>query len=401
MKSLRDALDGHRNSLGLVRLVLASAVIFDHAFPLGGWGTAPFLAMTKGQQSLGGLAVLGFLGISGYLVTKSAMGADVLQFMWRRFLRIFPGFWGALLVGAFIVGPALWLAAGHNIVEYFGFGSQSPWGYVYNNVTLVIGQYGIQNLLAGTTPFGLAGNGGPINGSIWTLTYEWLCYLMIAGLLVAGVIARAKILIPAIAAFFFIMRVVNEVVPNGAGQIIPFFNDPWRLNFGFIFFIGAAIAAYSHRVPFDHRLGVISGLGSLALLRLGGFDEVGYVLFAYFVLYLAAALPRQVQWIGQKNDYSYGVYLYGWISQQVLAYLGVYRWGYVPFVLLSLMMAGGCAWLSWHLIEKQALKLKSWGPGRGIPYWTDGIRARFRPRPQVEAAPAATDATPAPGLASE
>jgi peptidoglycan/LPS O-acetylase OafA/YrhL len=136
-------------------------------------------------------------------------------------------------------------------------------------------------------------------------------------------------------------------------------------------------------------------------LRLGGFDEVGYVLFAYFVLYLAAALPRQVQWIGQKNDYSYGVYLYGWISQQVLAYLGVYRWGYVPFVLLSLVMAGGCAWLSWHLIEKQALKLKSWGPGRGIPYWWDGIRARVRRSPDVEAAPASTDATPAPGLSSE
>ncbi|GMA94243.1 hypothetical protein GCM10025881_10670 [Pseudolysinimonas kribbensis] len=51
--SLREALNGHRNSLGIIRLVLAAFVILDHAFPLGGWGEAPFLAMTRQQQSLG------------------------------------------------------------------------------------------------------------------------------------------------------------------------------------------------------------------------------------------------------------------------------------------------------------------------------------------------------------
>lgn len=380
MKSLRDALNGHQNSLGLVRLLMASAVIFDHAFPLGGWGTAPFLAMTKNQQSLGGLAVLGFLAISGYLVTKSAMNADVLQFMWRRFLRIYPGYWLVLLVGAFIVGPAIWLATGHPFGDYFSFGDQSPWGYLYNNFTLTIGQYQIRDIYVETTPFGLAGQGGPINGSIWTLTYEWLCYLLLAGLLVIGVISKAKIVIPMVAAFFFIARVASEVVPGGAGMLLPFFNDPWRLNFGFIFFIGATLAVYSHLIPFDHRFGVVAGLGSLVLLRYGGFNTVGYLLFAYFVLYLAAALPQRVQWIGQKNDYSYGVYLYGWVMQQVLAFLGVHRWGYVPFALLSLLAAFGCAWVSWHLVEKQALKLKDWGPGRGIRHWWGRLTARLRPR---------------------
>ena len=383
MKSLRDALNGHQNSLGLVRLLMASAVIFDHAFPLGGWGTAPFLAMTKNQQSLGGLAVLGFLAISGYLVTKSAMNADVLQFMWRRFLRIFPGYWLVLLVGAFLVGPAIWLATGHPLGDYFSFGDQSPWGYLYNNFTLTIGQYQIKDIYTTTTPFGLAGQGGPINGSIWTLTYEWLCYLMLAGLLVVGVISKAKIVIPLVAGFFFIARVANEVVPNGAAMILPFFSDPWRLNFGFIFFLGATIAIYSHVIPFDHRFGIVAGLGSLALLRVGGFNTVGYVLFAYFVLYLAAALPQQVQWIGKKNDYSYGVYLYGWVVQQILAFLGVWRWGYLPFAVLSLIGAFGFAWLSWHLVEKQALKLKDWGPGRGLRYWWDRLTARFRtPEPE-------------------
>ena len=75
-RSLSDALAGHRNSLGVIRLVLASAVIFSHAFPLGGWSTDdPMKTLTKGQESIGGFAVLGFFAISGYLIAKSGMKA--------------------------------------------------------------------------------------------------------------------------------------------------------------------------------------------------------------------------------------------------------------------------------------------------------------------------------------
>ena len=384
MKSLRDALNGHQNSLGLVRLIMAAAVIFDHAFPLGGWGTAPFLKHTLNQQSLGGLAVLGFLGISGYLVTKSAMGGDVLQFMWRRFLRIFPAFWLALLFGAFLLGPALWLAYGRPLGSYLGVGPGSPISYLYSNWTLWIGQFQIWDLLATTTPFGIAGYGGPINGSIWTLAYEWTCYLLLALLLAMGILSRAKIVVPLTAAFFFLMQLLNLVSPGAAAAVVPFFADTWRLNFGLIFFIGATIAMYSHLVPFDHRLGIFSGVVSLVLLRVGGFNTVGYVLFAYFVLYVAVALPRQFHWIGTKNDYSYGVYLYGWVAQQILAYLGLNRLGYVPFVGLSLIGAFGFAWVSWHVVEKSALKLKSWGPGRGIRYWLSTASRRLR-RPAIDA----------------
>ena len=91
-----------------------------------------------------------------------------------------------------------------------------------------------------------------------------------------------------------------------------------------------------------------------------------------------------MQWIGQKNDYSYGVYLYGWVMQQVLAFLGVASLGYWPFAILSLIAAFGCAWVSWHLVEKQALRLKSWGPGRGIQHWWDRISTRFARRPAAE-----------------
>ena len=50
-------------------------------------------------------------------------------------------------------------------------------------------------------------------------------------------------------------------------------------------------------------------------------------------------------------------------------YLGWYKWGYVPWVAATIVVSAGCAWLSWHLVEKRALALKDWGPGRGIRHW--------------------------------
>jgi peptidoglycan/LPS O-acetylase OafA/YrhL len=370
--SLQEALGGHRNALGLLRLLFAAAVIVDHAFPLGGWGTAPFLRYTSNQQSLGGLAVVGFFAISGYLIARSGMTSDVLQFMWRRFLRIFPGFWLVLLVGAFLVGPAIWVAEGNDLGDYFTLAPGGPVAYLYSNWTLTIGQWGIHDIYLETTPYW----GGAINGSIWTLVYEWGCYLVIAVLVGFGVLKKAKIVVPLIAAFFFVAQVAALLLEPGAlAPLFPTFGDPWRINFGLVFFIGATVAMYADRIPFDDRLGVLSGIAAVGLLRVGGFNTVGYVAFTYFVLYLAARLPRALQRVGAKNDYSYGVYLYGWVVQQVLSFLGVNGWGYVPYVAIALVTAFGLAWLSWHGVEKQTLKLKNWGPGRGLRYWGDRARS--------------------------
>jgi peptidoglycan/LPS O-acetylase OafA/YrhL len=369
--SMREALNGHRNSLGIIRLVLASAVIFDHAFPLGGWGTAPFMALTRDQQSLGGVAVLGFFAISGYLVTKSGLTNDALQFIWRRFLRIYPGFWVVLLFGSLIVGPSVYLVEGRGLGDYFSMDAGGPLTYLTANATLQIGQYGINDVFAGN-PFG-----GPINGSIWTLVYEWLCYLVVAGLVLFGVLAKAKMTVPIMTGFLAVFQLLNIVLPGALAAMVPLLGDPWRVNFAFVFFIGACIALYSDRVPYSVPLGVFAILFSLATLRVGGFNTMGFIAFAYAVLFLAAWLPARLHRFGAVNDYSYGVYLYGWVVQQYLAYLGVNEWGYVPYVLLSLVGAFALAWSSWHVVEKQAMKLKDRGPGRGLAYWEEKGRRRM------------------------
>ena len=378
--SIAEALKGTDNALGLVRLVLAVVVIFDHAFPLGGFGHDPFFDLTRGQASLGSLAVGGFFAISGYLIAKSGMSGDVVQFMWRRTLRIFPAYWLVLLVTAFIIGPLIWLADGNAFGDYFIWGGNGPVHYFTANWTLNIGTYGIHDLLTETTPYGREIGGSAFNGSIWTLIYEWHCYLGVAVLVAFGVLRNARILVPVIAGFLLILQIVVYLDFAALGSIFPALADQYTISLGLTFAVGAVIAVYSRQIPFDNLLGALSLVLLVVTLRWGGFSTVGTIAGAYFVLYLAARLPQATHWIGKKNDYSYGVYIYGFLVQQVTAYLGWYKLGYVPYVLIAIVLSLGCAWLSWHLVEKRAMALKNWGPGRGWRYWWDRVRARLAPK---------------------
>ena len=379
-RSLGEALQGHRNSLGLLRLILAAVVIFDHAYPLGGFGTDPFWKLTHQQASLGSIAVAGFFVISGYLIAKSGMSADVLQFFWRRVMRIFPAYWGVLLFTALILAPIIWLIMGRSLGTYFTLAGNGPVHYFTANWSLNIGTYGIYDIFGTTTPYGRSLDGASVfNGSIWTLIYEFTCYVLIGILLAFGILTRAKPIVPILTGFVFIIQIVYLVEPSTVATIIPFFADQFRLNLMLTFLLGSSLAVYSKSIPFDDRLGVLSGLVMLLTLRYGGFTVVGLAAGAYFIMYLGARLGGPLRKVGAKNDYSYGVYVYGFLVQQTLAYFGVYRLGYVPFTLIALVISLGFAWLSWHGIEKRAMALKDWGPGKGWRHWWDRLRsARFR-----------------------
>jgi peptidoglycan/LPS O-acetylase OafA/YrhL len=393
--SLSAALAGHRNSLGVLRLVLASLVIFSHAVPLGGWGTDPSLGWSRGQESIGGFAVVGFFAISGYLIAKSGASADVVQFFWRRVLRIFPAFWLVLIVAIVIVGPIAWVLEGHSLATYLSVGPGGPLAYFTSNWDLTIRQWGIHDIFA-ETPYGREVGGSVFNGSLWTLVHEWWCYVLIGVLVLFGVLTRARIIVAGITAFFFILTVATIAVPGAAGSVIAELGDPFRLKLGLVFMIGATLAMYSREIISDDRLGIFAIVIVIVTLRFGGWNIVGTAAFAYALLWLASRLPKAFQWIGAKNDYSYGVYVYGFLVQQMTASLGWYRMGYVPWVIATLVVTAGCAWLSWHLVEKRALWLKDWGPGRGVRYWYEWSKARVtRPRRVRETAPAAS---PAPEL---
>ena len=386
-RTVAAGLRGHDNSFGVLRLFLASSVIFSHAFYLGGWREDPTLGLTRGQETIGGWAVVGFFVISGYLITKSGASADIVQFLWRRVLRIFPAFWVALAVGALLVGPIVWLNMGRSLGEYMSTAPGGPVGYVTANWKLAIHQWGVHDIFIATTPYGEATGASVFNGSLWTLEYEWRAYMIIAVLVLLGVLRRAPWLILACLAIFYSAALGAAFAPSIFPRVSVEFSDRFFVNLTLAFLLGATLAVFGPRVVLDGRLALAAGALVVVTLAVRGWVLVGYPAFAYLLIYTAARLPAGWRKIGAKNDYSYGMYVYGFLVQQFTAYWGWHKWGYVPWVADTLLVTAGCAVVSWHLVEKPALRLKAWCPGVGIRRIASEIQSRLllwrRPPPDA------------------
>ncbi|MFF2632591.1 acyltransferase family protein [Microbacterium sp. NPDC058021] len=361
--SIRGRLNGRENSLGALRLAFAAAVIFSHAFPLGGRAGDPTSQWWNGQAHIGGVAVFGFLGISGYVVTKSAARLSPGRFAWHRVLRLYPAFWVALIVGAFAISPIVWGLSGRDMGAFWAE-PNGPLSYVTRNAALWVQQWDIHDLFA-PQPLGVSPSvswlAGAVNGSLWTLAYELMCYILIGALAAWGVLRRARYMIPVIAGVFGLMQIATRIRPGAATVYVPLLDDS-MITLGWVFMLGATAAVYSASIPLRSRYALPAAAIAIATLWLGGFHVIGIPAFVYATLWAGAALPRLFHHIGAKNDYSYGLYLYGWPVAQVLGFAGLQEKMWL-YILLTLAGAGLMAWLSWHGVEKQAMRLKDvqWG----------------------------------------
>lgn len=398
--TLAEGLRGTDNAFGVIRLVLATLVIFSHAFYLGGPDDDPSHGWTKGQETIGGFAVVGFFAVSGYLITKSGTRNDIVQFLWRRCLRIFPAFWGALLVGAAIVGPLVWVQMGRSVSTYFVRTPGGPFDYLQANWKLTMYQWGIHDIFAASTPWGTKTGISVFNGSLWTLAYEWRAYLVIAVLVLVGALRKAPVTVLITLGVLWTMAVVDAFHIANYAAVWPGFQDKFYVTLTLAFMIGSAAAAYAHRIVLDGRAAIVAGVAVVVTLAFGGWVIIGYAALTYVLMFAAARLPGSARRIGQRNDYSYGMYVYGFLVQQLTASWGWNAWGYWPWVAATVVITGACAFLSWHVLEKRALALKDWGPGRGIPFWRERASralAGVRPSRRQEPAEGSTTAMSSDG----
>jgi peptidoglycan/LPS O-acetylase OafA/YrhL len=77
---------------------------------------------------------------------------------------------------------------------------------------------------------------------------------------------------------------------------------------------------------------------------------------AYAVVTSGALLKVERLWL--RNDVSYGVYIYAWPVQQLLAMAGLAWLSPFPFFLAATAVTVPLAVVSWVLVEKRALALK-------------------------------------------
>jgi len=345
-KTLGTALHPKYNSLNFLRLVLATTVLVSHARVIGGFGGEGVLHGT----TFGTVAVYGFFGISGYLIAGSAERNGAGRYLWQRCLRILPGFWMALIVTAFGLAWLGWLDQ-HHAGSYLALSRNSPFGFVTHNWFLDMHQS-----LIGMIAW---------NGSLWTLFYEFLCYLLLLGLARIGVLRRRAVLL-AIAGGLWVVQAIITITP-GQDRTFNVFHNWWVMNLvklAAIFLVGAAIYMWRDRVPDSGWFALGCTVLFAATLMLPGHlpayyfraSDLGAPLIAYPLLWLGAYLPFQR--IGAVNDYSYGIYIYAYPVTVLLSIWGANKLGYVPFALFGIAATAPLAAASWWMIEKRAMSLR-------------------------------------------
>lgn len=330
--------DPRLNALNALRLALALSVIVWHSFPLSG-NTVGFEPL---RQLLEESGVDGFFAISGFLIFGSwRRNPDWFRFIVARVLRIFPAFWVCLVATSFAIAPVATCIATQD--SYFKVVSTDNVTYVLRNAALRIFQPDI-----GGTPVDVPFPGS-WNGSLWTLWWEFLCYLLVLSLgLVGAYRFRGTVPILVLGSIGLVVVIqywgISNLYLENAGR------------FGVMFAAGMMIEQYSDRLVVTWPRVCLALFGVVGSLWLSDYRLVGALLWAYALIGIGALV--KVPAIRLRNDFSYGTYIYAFPLQQLLATMGMAAFGVAPFVVVSVLGTVPLAMASWFLIERRALRLR-------------------------------------------
>ena len=340
---------GRDNHFNFLRLVLASLVILSHAPELldGSRRRELLSRLDGGTLSFGELAVDGFFLLSGFLIVQSWERQPRLgPYLRKRALRIYPGFVVAALVSAFVVGP---LAA--DARAYF---AQFRPGAFLGGVLL---------LQRPAVPPVFAGLAYPeVNNALWTIAYEFGCYLFVAAMGTLGFVKNRRgwlLVALAVLAYSSLPGHVTLGLPGGGTWEVALRGAQGSACRLLAFFsVGGCF--YLFRGEVRYRAGWAAVAAVVAAAGLGHARSVqGAVGIAggYLLFWFAFRRVRSLEFFQRHADVSYGVYLYGWPAISLLVW---WRPGISPWTLFAAAWAASLVlgWMSWHAVELPFLRLK-------------------------------------------
>jgi peptidoglycan/LPS O-acetylase OafA/YrhL len=334
------AYDRRCNNFDFLRFVLATLVLVSHCFSLGGRVPEPLAALSREHISGGRIAVDGFFVLSGFMVTQSWRSTPGLAaFAWKRFLRLIPALVVTVTFAAFVVGPFVTAGPARAYLD-----SGTPWQHF---ASVILHKY---VRTPGVFPY----NPFPhyLNGSLWTLRYEMLCYATV-GLLSF----RREVWRPAIAVVF---------VGSWLGSFVP--GDPLAARVVAIrlmacFAAGAFSYAFQDAVPYHAGLAAVAAVALAAAFVGGGYTAIFPIAGAYLLLCAGFAKRLGLMGFGRYGDFSYGLYLFAFPVQQAVIHVLGRAFPFLASLGLTFVITLALAMASWHLVEAPALALKQRGPG--------------------------------------
>jgi peptidoglycan/LPS O-acetylase OafA/YrhL len=335
-------LSREKNNFGFLRLLFASLVILSHSPQLiDGNMSREILHRIFGTIDFGLVAVEGFFLISGYLITASYVRSRTTgEYLLKRILRIYPGFWVACLFS-------------YVIVYLYG-------GHIFTHVVGTIEAFSSLILLNQPSSGGAFASlpYHAVNGSLWTIAYEFRCYLLVIFLGVAGLLRRRRL-------YLLLTLLCLGVAASG-------FDIPWPghvllvigrfhedFHYAAVFLCGGCFYLYQDKIAYRGWLAALFAILMIVLLFFPVTAELAmptlgaYILFALAFHSDADLFSR----IDNKVDLSYGVYLYAWPIQQIIIW---HDRTISPWLLtfITLPIAASLAYLSWTFVEHPCMQLK-------------------------------------------
>jgi peptidoglycan/LPS O-acetylase OafA/YrhL len=289
-----------------------------------------------------------FFIVSGYLITASwERDPDVKRYAIKRIARIFPGLIVVTAITALVLFP---LTSGVDLAQYLS--SSEPYLYIAG-----------ASMFSGSALKGIfAGNPYPgANGPLWTLPYEMAMYVFLA---VMGNLLPRRLLSVAwigLIALFVLAYSVNWTrVPylwrlDQPATMLSQIYLPAAIAVLFCYFaLGALAWIYRRYIPLNAY--VAAACFAVALLTDSTYLRLVTLTYAIITFGNRAWFAG----FSKYGDFSYGVYIYAWPVQQLVVWFGVSVW--LNSLTLAAIITLFCAALSWHAVERPALRAVH--PGR-------------------------------------
>ncbi len=342
MPSLADQLALSRNrpaGFDYMRVVLAATIIGLHSLNVSlGLGEA---LQVQSKLRIGVAMILAlFFALSGFLVTASLLRCkSLISFLGLRVLRIGPALAVETTLSAVVIGsvftelPLAQYVADPKFHAYF----LNIVGDIHYELPGVFLNNPLPRL---------------VNCQLWTVPYELWCYVILA-LLAVTTIAFNRV---AYLAFMVIAQIGLIGYDIYRWDVVPIQLRPHLLVFSFL--AGVGFYLWRDKVPYDRTVCLFALVLCAAGMATGRGDALAPVPAAYVACYFGLMNPRR-SWIVASGDYSYGLYLYGFVIQQCVAAFGPPAQPWYLNLLISLPLAFGIAVASWHLVEKHALRLRA------------------------------------------
>lgn len=317
-----------------LRIGLAVAIIAWHTV-ITCYGPDAQTAFRVGPfRPLIAVIVPSFFALSGFLVAGSLLRNDIFEFLTLRAMRIMPALFCEVVISALLIGPAV---TSLPLAEYFS--APEFRSYFWN----ILGH--IHYELPGV--FQTVPAGSYVNLQLWTVPFELKCYLVITALAIGGMIARPRWLM----GFAVFLTVALTAYTAFRHEFPPMDYPPSGTLCVLSFLFGVALYGLRAQIPLRGDLFALSAAAGWVLLLYPQTSLFAALPVAYLTVWLGLQNPRKF-FVVNGADYSYGLYLYGFPVQQMIAYaLPDYRIWYVNLA-LALLFAGVCALLSWHMVER-------------------------------------------------